>query len=243
MSVFTGIETISVGPTAAFFAQSDNGSNAGLVRSLVVDSDNLWSTEAYEIYKVDWTVPTIQFVNDGINSDIDTTYLTTLEGNWNAEDGNSGITQTEAAIGTTPNGTDVLNWTMNASTAISHVLASPIYDQLYYISVRSTNGANLQDSLTSNGQRLLEEPSSAGIIENLLENCVIYPNPTNDVLFVNNLSMAVDVEIYSMDGKRVMNVNNYTSGPIQLHEVSNGFYQLVVKKDDVFKVIKIEVIR
>jgi hypothetical protein len=55
--------------------------------------------------------------------------------------------------------------------------------------------------------------------------------------------MAVDLEIYSMDGKRIMNVNNYTSGPIQLPEVSNGFYQLVVKKDGVFKVIKIEVVR
>lgn len=239
----SGNETISVGPTSAFFAQSENSSNAGLVRSFVLDTDDLWSTEAYELYKVDWTAPTIQSVNDGNGTDIDTTYLTTLEGNWLAEDLHSGISQTEVAIGTSPNGTDVLNWTVNATNAISHVLASPIYDQLYYISVRSTNGANLQDSLTSNGQRLLEEPSSAGIIENLLENCVIYPNPTSDVLFVNNLSMVVDLEIYSMDGKRIMNVNNYTSGPIQLPEVSNGVYQLVVKKDDVFKVIKIELIR
>ena len=239
----SGNETISVGPTSAFFAQSENSSNAGLVRSFVLDTDDLWSDEAYELYKVDWTVPTIQAVNDGNSTDIDTTYLTTLEGNWLAEDLHSGVSQTEVAIGTTPNGTDVLNWTVNTTNAISHVLASPIYNQLYFISVRATNGADLQDSLTSNGQRLLEEPSSATIIENLLENCVIYPNPTSDVLFVNNLSLAVDLEIYSMDGKRIMNVNNYTSGPIQLPEVSNGFYQLVVKKDSVFKVIKIEVIR
>jgi len=239
----SGNETISVGPTSAFFTQSENNSNAGLVRSFILDTDDLWSDEAYELYKVDWTAPTIQSVNDGNGTDIDTTYITTLEGNWISEDLHSGVSQTEVAIGTSPNGTDVLNWTVNATNTISHVLASPIYDQLYFISVRATNGANLQDSLTSNGQRLLEEPSSADIIENLLENCVIYPNPTNDVLFVNNLSMAVDVEIYSMDGKRVMNVNNYTSGPIQLPEVSNGYYQLVVKKDDVFKVIKIEVIR
>ncbi len=239
----SGNETISVGPTSAFFAQSENSSNAGLVRSFVLDTDDLWSDEAYELYKVDWTAPTIQSVNDGNSTDIDTTYLTTLEGNWLAEDLHSGVSQTEVAIGTTPNGTDVLNWTVNATNAISHVLASPIYDQLYFISVRATNGANLQDSLTSNGQRLLEEPSSASVIENLLENCVIYPNPTSDVLFVNNLSLAVDLEIYSMDGKRIMNVNNYTSGPIQLPEVSNGFYQLVVTKDSVFKVIKIEILR
>lgn len=239
----TGNETISVGPTSAFFAQSTSNSNAGLVRSFVLDTDDLWSTEAYELYKVDWTAPTILFVNDGSVSDIDTTYLTTLEGNWISEDLNSGISQTEVAIGTSPNGTDVLNWTVNATNAISHVLASPIYDQVYYISVRTTNGADLMDSLISNGQRLLEEPSTASIIESLFENLVIYPNPTSDVLFVNNLSMAVDLEIYSMDGKRIMNVNNYSSGPIQLPEVSNGFYQLVVKKDSVFKVIKIELIR
>lgn len=239
----SGNETISVGPTSAFFAQSENNSNAGLLRSFVLDTDDLWSDEAYELYKVDWTAPTIQSVNDGNSTDIDTTYLTTLEGNWLAEDLHSGVSQTEVAIGTTPNGTDVLNWTVNATNTISHVLASPIYDQLYFISVRATNGADLQDSLTSNGQRLLEEPSSASVIENLLENCVIYPNPTSDVLFVNNLSLAVDLEIYSMDGKRIMNVNNYTSGPIQLPEVSNGFYQLVVKKDSVFKVIKIEILR
>ena len=239
----SGNETISVGPTSAFFAQSENSSNAGLLRSFVLDTDDLWSDEAYELYKVDWTAPMIQSVNDGNSTDIDTTYLTTLEGNWLAEDLHSGVSQTEVAIGTTPNGTDVLNWTVNATNAISHVLASPIYNQLYFISVRATNGADLQDSLTSNGQRLLEEPSSASVIENLLENCVIYPNPTSDVLFVNNLSLAVDLEIYSMDGKRIMNVNNYTSGPIQLPEVSNGFYQLVVTKDSVFKVIKIEILR
>jgi N-acetyl-anhydromuramyl-L-alanine amidase AmpD len=239
----SGNETISVGPTSAFFTQSENSSNAGLVRSFVLDTDDLWSTEAYELYKVDWTAPTIQSVNDGNSADIDTTYLTTLEGNWLTEDLHSGVSQAEVAIGTTLNGTDVLNWTVNATNAISHVLMSPVYDQLYFISVRATNGANLQDSLTSNGQRLLEEPSTAKVIENLLENCVIYPNPTSDVLFVNNLSMAVDLEIYSMDGKRIMNVNNYTSGPIQLPEVSNGYYQLVVKKDSVFKVIKIEILR
>ena len=239
----SGNETISVGPTSAFFAQSENSSNVGLVRSFVLDTDDLWSDVAYALYKVDWTVPTIQVVNDGNSTDIDTTYLTTLEGNWLAEDFHSGVSQIEVAIGTTPNGTDILNWTVNATNVLSHVLASPIYDQLYFISVRATNGANLQDSLTSNGQLLLEEPSTANIIENLLENCEIYPNPTSDILFVNNLSMAVDLEIYSMDGKRIMNVNNYTSGPIQLPEVSNGFYQLVVKKDGVFKVIKIEVVR
>lgn len=238
-----GNETISVGPTSAFYTQSENSSYAGLVRSFVLDTDDLWSTEAYELYKVDWTAPAIQSVNDGITTDIDTTYLTTLEGNWLAEDLHSGVSQTEVAIGTSPNGTDVLNWTVNSTNVISHVLASPIYDQLYFISVRAKNGANLTDSLSSNGQRLLEEPSNASIIENFLDNCVIYPNPTSDVLFINNLTMAVDLEIYAMNGKRIITLSNYIGGPIQLPEVNNGFYQLVVKKESVFKVIKIEIVR
>jgi N-acetyl-anhydromuramyl-L-alanine amidase AmpD len=235
-------QEISVGPSSAFFAQSENSSNAGLIRSLVIDSDNLWSTEAFELYKVDWTAPTIQFVNDGTSIDIDTTYLTTLEGNWQEEDNNSGITLTEVAIGTTPNGTDVLNWTVNTSTAISHVLANPIYNQLYHISVRATNGAYLQDSLTSNGQLLLQEPSSASLIESLFSNLVIYPNPTSDVLKIDQLTMAVDIEIYSMDGKNVFKLNNYSTGPILLPVLSNGFYNLIVKKDAVFSVFKIEVL-
>ncbi len=238
-----GNETISVGPTSAFYTQSENSSYAGLIRSFVLDTDDLWSTEAYELYNVDWTAPAILSVNDGNTADIDTTYLTTLEGNWLAEDLHSGVSQTEVAIGTSPNGTDVLNWTVNSTNVISHVLASPIYDQLYFISVRATNGANLIDSLSSNGQRLLEEPSTASIIDNLLDNCVIYPNPTSDVLFINNLTMAVDLEIYAMNGKRIITLSNYIGGPIQLPEVSNGFYQLVVKKESVFKVIKIEIVR
>ena len=99
------------------------------------------------------------------------------------------------------------------------------------------------DSLTSNGQRLLEEPSSAGIIESLFENLTIYPNPTTDFLKINNLTMSVDLEIYSMDGKRIMQLNDYISGPIQLPELSNGFYQLIVKKGSVFIVVKIEILR
>jgi N-acetyl-anhydromuramyl-L-alanine amidase AmpD len=233
--------TIGVGPTAAFFTQSENASDAGLVRSYVLDDTDLWSAEDYELYKVDWTLPVIDLIADGVSADIDTTYSTTLEGNWIAADPHSEILDFEIAIGTSALGTDIQNWTSNGlSATISHVLSNPIYDQLYYISLRATNGASLISELSSDGVRYIEQPSSAEITE-LLNNISIYPNPATTQLTLANVPFEIQLKLYSSEGKLVYAGNSNSS--IDLTDIANGVYQLVLLANDRFVVKKIEVLK
>lgn len=233
--------TISVGPSSAFFVQSENASSTGLVRSFVLDDTDLWSAEDYELYKVDWTQPVIDVIADGSASDIDTTYSATLEGNWTASDPHSEILDFEIAIGTTALGTDIQNWTSNGlSSVISHVLSNPIYDQLYFISLRATNGAQLTNELASDGVRYVEQPSSAELSE-LLNNISVYPNPATTQLTLSNLPFEVQVKLYSSEGRIVYTGSSNSS--IDLSNFSNGMYQLVLFVSDQFIVKKIEILK
>lgn len=232
---------ISVGSTAAFFAQSENGSNAGLVRSFVLDDTDLWSAEDYALYKVDWSQPEINLLADGSNTDIDTTYSSTLEGNWSVSDPHSEILDFEIAIGTTAFGTDIQNWTSNGlSTTISHVLSNPIYNQLYYISLRATNGAQLTHEVSSDGVRYVDQSSSAELSE-LLNSISIYPNPATTQLSISNLPFEVELKLYSSEGKMIYSGNS--NSIIDLTNLANGMYNLLILSNDVFVVKKIEILK
>lgn len=230
---------ISVGQSAAFFAQSENGSNAGLIRSFVLDDTDLWSAENYALYKVDWSLPVIAQIADGNSADIDTTFSPILEGNWAVTDPHSELLGFEIAIGTSALGTDILNWTSNGLiSTFSHVLSNPIYDQVYYISIRATNGALLENELSSDGVRYTEEPSTASLTE-VLNNVTLYPNPASEKLIISPIPTEFQLKLYSNDGKLVYSDNSNQS--IDLSNFSNGIYQLVIQVQNSFIVKKIEI--
>lgn len=235
---------VSVGLTGAFYNQSTNSIETGLVRSLVLDDTDLWSAENYALYKVDWTAPIIDVLSDGSMLDIDTTYLSTLDGNWTAYDLHSGVTEYEVALGTTALATDIQAWTSNGlSTIHSHILSNPIFDQVYYISVRAKNGADLVQESSTDGQRYVEEPSSASLVEELLKNIQVYPNPTTDYLTFKNIPFDVAIFLYSMDGKLIFQEQEINNTVVKLPEMANGFYNLVISKGNQVIVKKVEIVR
>lgn len=231
--------TITVGPNGDFFHQSSNGSPAGLIRSFVLDNTDLWSVEDYETYKVDWTAPEFGNLNDGTSMDIDTTYSFTLSGNWTVSDPHAPLSNFEYAIGTTLAGTDVLNWTSNGLAAtMDHLLANPIFDQIYYLSVRATNEANLQAESNSDGVRLVDATAQ---LENPFSSVRIYPNPASSQITLYNVPFEIQLKLYSSEGKLVYEGNSNSS--IDLTNIANGMYQLVLQANDRFVVKKIEVLK
>jgi len=233
--------SVSVGPGEDFFEQSENSNPAGMIRSIVLDDGDLWSNVNSEEYLVDWTVPVIDEINDGSGLDLDTIYNPIIEGNWAASDPNSGLLEFEYAIGTTSGGTDVSNWTNNGlSQTFSHVLASPIYDQIYYLSLRATNGAGLINELVSDGQRLVEESSS--IYENWLNAISIYPNPASDFLFFKNVKSPIEIFLYSPEGKLLLERKITSDSAIELNKYAAGIYQLVIRNGNQFVVKKVEIL-
>ena len=94
-----------------------------------------------------------------------TTSTTQLNAAWSATDANGPIVRYEYAVGTTPGGTGVKDWT-SAGTATSHTIGglSLTIGGTYYISARAVNGDGLtSDPMSSAGVKIAR--AVAGIAE------------------------------------------------------------------------------
>ncbi len=127
--------------------------------SIVVDEANNFSTLDHAFQNIDWTIPeTNGTVKDGIGADINTfNTATEISGNCTAFiDTNSNIGAYWYAVGTTPGGTDIVNWTNNG-TAQSFTASglSLTVGTTYYVSFKAINGAGLESTVvSSDGQTL-----------------------------------------------------------------------------------------
>jgi N-acetyl-anhydromuramyl-L-alanine amidase AmpD len=223
-------ETITVGPTGDFSVQSDYADPSGYIKSIVIDSANNISSSYQEQYLVDYSVPTVDYLNDGSGNDIDTFYTSTIEANWLTEDIHSGIANYEYAVGTLPNLDDVISWTSNGTNELmAEVLASPIYNQVYHVSVRVVNGAGLENTFTSNGQRYLQ---GLGMDENELEQIVLYPNPATNKVSLKGVNGIVDYSLYDQYGKLI--AQGTTTDTIVLSDLAQGIYNVVLTKGQQF---------
>src|SRR5205814_1678938 len=106
---------------------------------------------------VDNTAPTVTGLpNDGTAADIDfQTSTTTLSANWAGvfADAESGISGYEWAVGSSPGGYDLLDFTTNGisgTTATATGLNLALGGK-YFVTVRATNGAGVQSTATSDG--------------------------------------------------------------------------------------------
>jgi hypothetical protein len=120
-------------------------------------------------------------------SDIDTSWsLTELFANWAPApaDPNSGTVAYWYAVGTTFGGNDVIDWTVNGGSTNIHLTGLSLTDQqIYYVSVKAENGADLLSNfICSNGQ-VAALPVSAQITEK--ESPVnVFPNPSNGIITI-----------------------------------------------------------
>lgn len=232
---------ITIGPTAEMRYQSEGAIASGAIRSMVVDEIGNWSDGVSEIFLIDWTAPEIDFLHDGNSADIDTTFSTTLQANWAGTDEHSAIDHYEVAIGTLPSLNNVLNWTnISLDQAFSHILSSPVYNQVYTISLRIANGAGLESLFVSDGQRLVDE-TSLGLNNYNLSQISIYPNPAADFITIDGLKDNMQVQVYDANGKLISNYDSISSNTISVKEWSNGLYQVVIQQGSSFVVKKLVV--
>ena len=225
---------LTIGVDSMIRYQSDNGATAAKVATLVVDYLGNWSTVANEEYRIDWTSPELTSLNDGISgADIDTIYVPVVSANWNFADLHSGINHYSFAVGTSAATQDVLPWT-NAGmvNSINHVLQNPVLGTTYYVHVRSENEAGLLSEFVSDGQLLLEEPTStAGLSENSLF-VSVYPQPASETLHVSGNWNNATVELIDLSGRLVREtIVNGKEGTIALQGIASGYYQLVIGSD------------
>lgn len=152
-------EVVTVGTLGDhIIAQNDGPLNPAVeVFTIVIDDNSNFSAETSLLTNVDYTVPVMGSINDGLGTDI--TYFVTpseLSANWTASnDIHSGIVEYHYAIGTSSGATDVRNWTsVGLATSVTATGLSLSFGQIYYVSIKAINGAGLEAIITSNGQTL-----------------------------------------------------------------------------------------
>ncbi|PWL32939.1 MAG: hypothetical protein DCO96_00890 [Fluviicola sp. XM-24bin1] len=218
--------------------ESEGAVLTGFVYSVALDSSDNWSNIAEETYLLDFSTPEFLSLNDGAGADIDTVTSATLEANWTAQDIHSDISDYEVAIGTLPTLDDVVAWTSNGlSTAYAQIIGSPVYDQVYYISVRATNGAGLVDTLTSDGQRYIDD---LGLETQDWSFVNVYPNPSTNNIIVEGLNGTITVTLFDAAGKKCLEQTVNTEEPISVSSLASGTYQLVIQSGSEFVVRKIQ---
>lgn len=234
------------------YQNPDPTTYSGKIKSICSDSAGNLSAIFYQNINVDWTPPSsIDTVNDGTGADIVTTNsLSDLSANWSASvDSNSAISRYWYAIGTTPGGTDILNYTDNwFNQAVTDTSLSLVNGQIYYYSVKAEDGAGLQSAVfTSNGQTVV----IASIDEQIAAyGLSAYPNPvTNNTNIVYKLSNSSKVAITLTDvlGKElVLYTNpNQVSGKHELSvnttdlQLAKGMYVVKLKTGEGQGVLKI----
>ena len=140
-------------------------------------------------------------------------------------------------MGTTPNSANVIGWNSNALlTNMSTILAAPILNQLYFISVRGMNNAGWESEFVSDGQRYVNT-TSLDEMNALFGLIVVYPNPTREYLKIDGLP--ANTELYLIDGKgSVVSVSGGTSpvASVDVSKFARGTYQLMIKAGGVFVV-------
>ncbi len=105
---------------------------------------------------MDTTPPAIIIVRDGTAEDIDVSPFTTkVSGNWGfAKDEESGISRYWYKIGTTPGGSEVLDWIDNGGErtfTTSRTNFSLVRSEKYFVTVKAVNGVGLSSESTSDG--------------------------------------------------------------------------------------------
>ncbi|MFB0515657.1 MAG: FlgD immunoglobulin-like domain containing protein, partial [Candidatus Neomarinimicrobiota bacterium] len=131
---------------------------------IAVDRVGNADTMEVETITYDTLAPGIQsvVVYDGPAADLDSTCSTdTLTVHYSGfSELTSGIVLYEYSLGTTPGGTNVIDWTGNNTDTLATVRGLRLaYKAYYYFSVRATDGAgNVSDSVSSDGIRIVDKP-------------------------------------------------------------------------------------
>jgi surface protein len=97
-------------------------------------------------------------------------------------------------------------------------------------------------ALESINMPLWGESCSLSILDNTLVNVKIHPNPTHDLLYIeNNTGIKIDqFFVYNMSGKLVLHKNNETLRVIDLSGLTKGIYLLnLLSKNKINKSIKV----
>jgi Secretion system C-terminal sorting domain len=237
--------------------------SSGRINTFCNDSALNLGTMVQQLFDVDYTQPILgTFLNDSLATDIDTTYVTTLAGNWDAaQDSHSAIQNYEYSIGTTAGATDIQTWNPTTNLNFTTASLSLIVNQQYFVNLRSTNGAGLVSSLLSSdgvvysvvqidtipGDTLPSDTLIGAGLKQFEQNYLLcFPNPTTDFVQLI-LSHDFDGELYLLDAsgklirsqKLILNKGDIYS--VRMEQLPTGTY--FIKLADKYSISTVQILK
>jgi hypothetical protein len=187
-----------------------SGKSGGLTRPQIGG----WDIGAYEYITTgaDATPPSAPaVVKDGTGTyDIDSTALVNqLSANWlSSNDLESGISRYEYAIGTSPGGSNIVDWISNGTgTSVTKSGLSLVVGQTYYVSVKAVNGVGLESNPTNSDGQTVSSGGGGNGSDNGELGAKVYPNPfiigSSQMTFSINDTTGGKIKIYTINGKLV----------------------------------------
>jgi ligand-binding sensor domain-containing protein len=124
----------------------------------------------------------------------------------------------------------------NGTTWTNYLPADGLVDVL----VKRVRIDNLGKAWVTTGNGVSKMELDAGIGHNsVFFNAEIYPNPTNDVVFVKNLDENSSYKIFDLGGKDLTSLTTISNNCISIASLANGVYTIRTEKDGKFELAKI----
>lgn len=113
----------------------------------------------------------------------------------------------------------------------------PCTNYKYYVRYRCSP---VEFSLWSVESVIFSTQCTMNLNQNEFQNLQISPNPVIDDLFISNNKLITEIEVFSIQGKKIMTIKtNFHSGTINLNALQKGLYLLKLKGINESKTIKI----
>lgn len=211
---------VTVGPVGHFNQPSVGSVRSGLLRSIILSSSNTWSPEVYQQYLVDFStaLPTqLTFETTRVNG------ATKISSQFFFDDEESGIESVHMALGSSPGATDLMDW---EDVSDLNSFEETIYTRMDADEVYATfvvrNGAGMEEVYQLNKSGLA----------NGLALAKIFPNPTRDLIYVENIPSNTQVSILDQMGRSVWSGSIEPGQAISMAHLANGIYYVQLKTDD-----------
>lgn len=161
------------------------------------------------------------------------------------------------------NGETYFPWKLDNTLAVAAIKGDNIVDNIEKIEVENPNG-NYTIRVSHKGN--ISSPVAAGspsqnysliitgvtnplsIKDNSFERLVLWPNPVNDLLYVDFKSQnneKILLEIFDLRGAKLMSNHlgaaNETSGSVDVSSLSSGIYMVKITQGDLYSVSKISI--
>jgi len=142
-------------------------------------------------------------------------------------------------VATQPDGSDKTE--IAGATSINYTIVDGDMDK--YLVFEVIPVASAGDPLIGDPQTAISayKVGASGIDDNELANIKIFPNPVNDILYLENVSEISQISIYNIVGQKIITVNNNGSNNVNINtsEIHQGIYFVAIQNNDNTRTVKI----